>query len=109
MTISLPSPPHHPHPHRPPPRPGVARYREANPAVFTIVTFPFLFAVRFGDMGHGLLMLLFAAYLVLREKRLARQDLGDILGMMFGGALVTGYVSAPGGWAGGLLCALHLS
>jgi hypothetical protein len=27
---------------------GVARYREVNPTVFTIVTFPFLFAVMFG-------------------------------------------------------------
>lgn len=35
---------------------GVATYREANPAVFSIVTFPFLFAVMFGDFGHGLLM-----------------------------------------------------
>lgn len=31
---------------------GVARYREVNPAVFTIVTFPFLFAVMFGTL-HG--------------------------------------------------------
>ena len=32
---------------------GVARYREVNPTVYSIVTFPFLFAVMFGDFGHG--------------------------------------------------------
>lgn len=32
---------------------GVARYREVNPGVFTIVTFPFLFAVMFGEGGRG--------------------------------------------------------
>ena len=30
---------------------GVGRYREVNPTVFTIVTFPFLFAVMFGRVG----------------------------------------------------------
>ena len=64
---------------------GIARYREANPAVFTIITFPFLFAVMFGDIGHGFMMLLFALWLVLSEKKLAGKNLGDILGMMFGG------------------------
>lgn len=33
---------------------GLPRYREANPTLLTIVTFPFLFGVMFGDIGHGL-------------------------------------------------------
>lgn len=32
---------------------GVPSYKECNPAVFTLVTFPFQFGVMFGDFGHG--------------------------------------------------------
>ena len=67
---------------------GIARYREANPGVFTIVTFPFLFAIMFGDLGHGLLMLAFALWLVLSEKRLGAQRLDEITAMMFQGRYI---------------------
>ncbi len=66
---------------------GIARYREVNPTVFTIITFPFLFAVMFGDVGHGLLMLFFGVYLVTSEKALGKQQLNEIFEMAFGGML----------------------
>lgn len=67
---------------------GVARYREVNPTVFTLVTFPFLFAVMFGDFAHGIMMLMFALVLVLREKALGGQQLNDMVEMLFGGRYV---------------------
>ncbi|CAK9142062.1 unnamed protein product [Ilex paraguariensis] len=67
---------------------GVARYQEANPAVFTIITFPFLFAVMFGDWGHGICLLLATLYFLVREKKLSSQKLGDIMEMTFGGRYV---------------------
>ncbi|TQE06307.1 hypothetical protein C1H46_008076 [Malus baccata] len=67
---------------------GVAKYQEANPTVYTIVTFPFLFAVMFGDWGHGICLLLATLYLIGREKKLSSQKLGDIMEMAFGGRYV---------------------
>lgn len=67
---------------------GVAKYQEANPGLFTIITFPFLFAVMFGDWGHGLCMLAMTSYFIFREKKLSSQKLGDIFEMAFGGRYV---------------------
>ncbi|KAK4274814.1 hypothetical protein QN277_017986 [Acacia crassicarpa] len=67
---------------------GVAKYREANPGVFTIITFPFLFAVMFGDWGHGICLFLVTLYFIIREKKFSSQKLGDIVEMTFGGRYV---------------------
>lgn len=67
---------------------GVARYQEANPALYTVITFPFLFAVMFGDWGHGLCLLLGALILIARETKLASQKLGSFMEMLFGGRYV---------------------
>ncbi|XP_023769720.1 V-type proton ATPase subunit a3 [Lactuca sativa] len=67
---------------------GVARYQEANPGVYTVVTFPFLFAVMFGDWGHGICILIAALFLILKEKKYSSQKLGDIMEMTFGGRYV---------------------
>ncbi|XP_058298415.1 V-type proton ATPase 116 kDa subunit a 4 [Hylobates moloch] len=52
---------------------GVGSYREINPAPYTVITFPFLFAVMFGDCGHGTVMLLAALWMILNERRLLSQ------------------------------------
>uniref|UniRef100_A0A183CBN4 V-type proton ATPase subunit a n=1 Tax=Globodera pallida TaxID=36090 RepID=A0A183CBN4_GLOPA len=68
---------------------GIANYREINPAPYTMVTFPFLFALMFGDLGHGFIMFAFALFMVLKEKRLEAQRIKDeIFQMFFGGRYV---------------------
>ena len=51
---------------------GVPRYREANPALFTIVTFPFLFGIMYGDIGHGVCLFAFGCYLIANQRKLAK-------------------------------------
>uniref|UniRef100_A0A1I7T9E3 V-type proton ATPase subunit a n=1 Tax=Caenorhabditis tropicalis TaxID=1561998 RepID=A0A1I7T9E3_9PELO len=68
---------------------GIANYREVNPAPWTIISFPFLFAVMFGDAGHGILMLLAAAAFVYFEKKLISMKIKDeIFNTFFGGRYV---------------------
>ena len=50
---------------------GIPRYREINPGYFTIITFPFLFGVMFGDIGHSLFLLIFSFYLMYNNKKLS--------------------------------------
>jgi V-type H+-transporting ATPase subunit a len=47
---------------------GTPNYKEVNPTVFNIVTFPFLFGIMFGDIGHGGLLFLFGIYLCLKAE-----------------------------------------
>lgn len=51
---------------------GIANYREVNPGLYTIITFPFLFAVMFGDAGHALIVTMFAGYLCWNEQKLTK-------------------------------------
>jgi V-type H+-transporting ATPase subunit a len=53
---------------------GIPRYREINPTVFTIITFPFLFGVMFGDIAHGFLVFILGLYLMFWKQGLMKSD-----------------------------------
>lgn len=53
---------------------GVPRYREINPSVFTIITFPFLFGIMFGDIAHGFLVFVLGIYLMFWKEGLMKSD-----------------------------------
>eukprot|EP00026_Physarum_polycephalum_P003104 Phypoly_transcript_03113.p1 GENE.Phypoly_transcript_03113~~Phypoly_transcript_03113.p1 ORF type:complete len:597 (+),score=88.24 Phypoly_transcript_03113:218-2008(+) len=67
---------------------GMAHYREVNPAVITLVTFPFLFGIMFGDVGHGFFLLVFSLLLIKYENYLSKQKLNEIIQMPFDGRYV---------------------
>ena len=50
---------------------GIPKYREINPAVFTAITFPFLFGLMFGDIAHGFVLLCFAFFLFFKSKSIS--------------------------------------
>ncbi|SPP73660.1 V-type proton ATPase 116 kDa subunit a [Drosophila guanche] len=72
---------------------GISDYRELNPAPYTIITFPFLFAVMFGDFGHGILVSLFALLLIWKENKIAAsqraaKEENEILNILFAGRYI---------------------
>lgn len=58
---------------------GIPTYKEVNPAVFACVSFPFLFGVMFGDVGHGSLLLMFGLALVFGKDKIKNTPLGMML------------------------------
>ncbi|PGH34482.1 V-type H+-transporting ATPase subunit I [[Emmonsia] crescens] len=67
---------------------GTAKYGEVNPGLPTIITFPFLFAVMFGDFGHGMLMTMVATGMILFERKLLKTKLDELTAMAFYGRYI---------------------
>lgn len=66
---------------------GTATYQEVNPALPVIVTFPFLFAVMFGDLGHAVIMLSAALAMIYWEKSLKKVSF-ELFAMIFYGRYI---------------------
>jgi len=48
---------------------GLPNYFEIDPTIFMIISFPVIFGLMFGDVGHGLLLLFFSILLFVANKK----------------------------------------
>jgi len=67
---------------------GTPENGEYNPTVPSIVTFPFLFSMMYGDMFHGSMMLSGALWLIFNEKKNAQSKDEFVTGLHYGRYLI---------------------
>jgi len=64
---------------------GVATYGEVNPACLSVITFPFLFAIMFGDAGHAILLLLVSLAMVNLYPKMKGKPMNEIIDLLMSG------------------------
>ena len=79
---------------------GIPRYREINPSLFTAATFPFLFGVMYGDIGHGTFLALGGLYLILTEKAAEARETGEFMRGIYSGRYMFFAMGLCGVYAG---------
>ncbi|KAJ7158235.1 V-type ATPase, V0 complex, 116kDa subunit family [Mycena crocata] len=67
---------------------GIATYQEVNPGLFAVITFAFMFAVMFGDIGHGFIILVAALYMIKVEKKWVKVELDELVKPFFVGRYI---------------------
>ncbi|QLL34212.1 hypothetical protein HG536_0G00690 [Torulaspora globosa] len=67
---------------------GIPTYKEINPGLATIVTFPFMFAIMFGDLGHGFILFTIGLVFWLNERKFEVMKRGEIFDMAYTGRYV---------------------
>lgn len=61
---------------------GIPRYMEANPALVATIMFPFLFGIMYGDIGHGLILFIFACYVCFNAEKIRNTRDHPLKGMV---------------------------
>jgi len=67
---------------------GVPRYLEYNPALPSIITFPFLFGVMYGDLVHGFVVFAIALSFIVYERRLVGKNIPEPMNYLYYGRYI---------------------